>query len=286
MRPLHTSTPDNMTTHRKKGESTKNVKNLGLLINNINFQSVKTTQGELLNLIESKNPDVIFGTENWIEQSIKDSQFLPSGFTTYFKDRNLWGGGVIIAVKNHMLASAVPEFETECEVVWCKLNVLGHKTIYLSTFYNPKTSTEEGFLIYYKSMERACRVNNAVILSGRDFNLPGINLETKSMKKGAQHVAIHTRFIESIDDLGLTQIVNTPTRGTNTLDLVLTNYLSSANRVEVMQGLSDHEVVFVELNVSPVKIQHPRKIPLYSKANWDDRSAFYHQKDEGYGTPN
>ena len=169
---------------------------------------------------------------------------------------------MIIAVKNDMLTSAVPEFETECEVVWCKLNLVGHKTIYLSTFYNPKTSNEEGFLSYIKSMERACRVNNAVTLSAGDFNLPGINWETKSMKKGAQHVGIHTRFMESIDDLGLTQIVNTPTRGTNTLDLVLTNYPSSVNRVEVKPGLSDHELVFVELYVSSENPTTPSQNPV------------------------
>ena len=224
MRPLHTSTPDRTGNHHNKNKSSKTLRIL-----NVNFQSVKTKQGELLNLIESTDPDVIFGTETWIDHSIKDSQFLPSGFTTYRKDRNLGGGGVIIAVKNELLTSAVPEFETDCEIVWCKLNLVGHRAIYLSCFYNPKTSNEEGYLNYYKSMERACRVNNAVILSAGDFNLPGINWDNKSIKTGTQYVGIHNKFLDIIDDLGLSQMVVTPTRGNNTLDLIVTNHPSSIN---------------------------------------------------------
>ena len=247
MRALHTSTPDRSGNRHSKHKSAKTLRVL-----NINFQSVKTKQGELLNLIESSNPDVIFGTETWIDPSIKDSQFLPPGFTTYRKDRNLGGGGVIIAIKNELLTSAVPEFETDCEIVWCKLNLVGHRAIYLSCFYNPKTSNEEGYLNYYKSMERACRVNNAVILSAGDFNLPGINWESNDVKKGTQYVGIHNKFLDTINDLGLTQIVVMPTRGNNTLDLIMTNHPSSINRVELMRGLSDHDIV----NVEPVKFKH------------------------------
>jgi hypothetical protein len=41
---------------------------------NINFQSIRNKQGELVNLIDSTKTDVIFGTETWLDPSIKDAQ--------------------------------------------------------------------------------------------------------------------------------------------------------------------------------------------------------------------
>jgi hypothetical protein len=69
---------------------------------------------------------------------------------------------------------------------------------------------------------------------------------------------------------GLTQLVTQPTRGPNTLDLIL-NSPSSFGRVETMPGLSDHNIVFTELDINPQRAkQKPRDIPLYKKANWEN----------------
>ena len=36
-----------------------------------------------------------------------------------------------------------------------------------------------------------------------------------------------------------------------------------------MPGISDHDIVFIEFNITPSKVkQVPRNIPLYNKANW------------------
>jgi hypothetical protein len=70
---------------------------------------LKTKQGEIRNLISSVNPDIIFGTETWIDSSVKDAQILPGGFNIYRNDRNLNGGGVLLAVKDTLLTSAVTE---------------------------------------------------------------------------------------------------------------------------------------------------------------------------------
>ena len=69
----------------------------------------------------------------------------------------------------------------------------------------------------------------------------------------------------------MTQLVKKPTRGPNTLDLVVTIHPESFMRVETLPGLSDHEIVFTEVNLNPRKsIQKPRIIPLYRKANWEN----------------
>jgi len=54
----------------------------------------------------------------------------------------------------------------------------------------------------------------------------------------------------------------------STLDLFFTNNSTLINKVEVITGISDHEVVYVESSLKPDKIKKPpRKIFLYNKAD-------------------
>ena len=76
---------------------------------NINFQSIRNKQGELINLINSTKLDVIFGTKTWLDLSIKDTQFFQEGYTIYRNYKNLNGGGVLIAVKDTYITSSAPE---------------------------------------------------------------------------------------------------------------------------------------------------------------------------------
>lgn len=137
VQPKHTSTPTRSTDTKTKKP------NQHLRVLNVNFQSIKTKQHQLENIIDSTKPDIIFGTETWIDNSIKDSQIFPQGYNIFRNDRNLSGGGALIAVKDTFITTSVPELHTDCEIVWCKLELVGHKSIYLSSYYNPRTSNEE-----------------------------------------------------------------------------------------------------------------------------------------------
>ncbi|CAC5363337.1 unnamed protein product [Mytilus coruscus] len=76
------------------------------------------------------------------------------------------------------------------------------------------------------------------------------------------------KFADILDDNGMAQLVNKPTRGPNSLDLVVTKHSDRCMRVVTLPGLSDHDIVFAEVNLNPRKsIQKPRIKPLYRKAN-------------------
>ena len=65
-----------------------------------------------------------------------------------------------------------------------------------------------------------------------------------------------------------------PTRITedtaNILDLFFSNNQSLVNRVDIIPGISDHEVVYVESNLRPSRaITPPRKVFCYNKADFD-----------------
>ena len=122
-------------------------------------------------------------------------------------------------MKDTLLISAVPELQTNCEIVWCKLEIVGHKTVYHSTYCNPKTPNEESFDECKTSIERASNIANSLIISAGDFNLPGWDWYAKSLKSKSQCVRIHNKFMDTVDDYGLTQLVTQPTRGPTTLVL-------------------------------------------------------------------
>ena len=87
---------------------------------------------------------------------------------------------------------------------------MGHKTVYLSCLYNPKTSNENGYLEFERSINRADNITNAFIITAGDFNLPGWDWKTKSLKSNTQHVNIHHKFTDILDH-GLVKMVEEPT---------------------------------------------------------------------------
>jgi hypothetical protein len=62
--------------------------------------------------------------------------------------------------------------------------------------------------------------------------LDGIGKKT-SLKPNTQYPGIHL-FTDILDDHGLCQIVEEPTRGSNILDLIVTNYPASFRRTEII----------------------------------------------------
>ena len=133
--------------------------------------------------------------------------------------------------------------------------------------------------VTYKACETVEAIDSALqriggrrdtpILLGGDFNFPGWDWSKKTLKKDCPYANLHTRFANVIDDNGLTQIVDVPTRKDNTLDLIITNRPSQINRTQTLPGIADYDVVYTELDIKPVRRkQTPRQIPLYKKANW------------------
>ena len=71
-------------------------------------------------------------------------------------------------------------------------------------------------------------------------------------------------------DYNLHQVVTSPTRQNNILDLVLINVSFLIQNASILPGLSDHGMVSVEILISPVRIKQPgRKIFFYKKGKFD-----------------
>ena len=117
---------------------------------NINYQSIKRKQHLVQNVIASTIPDIVIGTETWLDSTIKNDEIFPDGYKIYRKDRkNQVSGGVMMAIKNDIISDEVEDLtpDSKCEIIWAKIEIKGTR--------------------------RASQIKNAALLIGGDFNLPG-----------------------------------------------------------------------------------------------------------------
>ncbi len=67
---------------------TSNSTKTHLCILNINFQSVIPKKTQLKNLIEQQNPDIIIGSETWLQPEDSNDFIDTNQFNVYRKDKN------------------------------------------------------------------------------------------------------------------------------------------------------------------------------------------------------
>ncbi|KAJ8020472.1 RNA-directed DNA polymerase from mobile element jockey [Holothuria leucospilota] len=221
-------------------------------------------------MLATEDPDIVIGTESWLNDSIATGEVFPNSYNVFRRDREASkGGGVFIAVKNTFIVTSEPNLITNCESTWILLHVKGLSPVYIGAFYRPQ-STDRDYLLHLDLSLSKIPKNAAVWLLG-DFNLPSVDWDTMSFKTGGSYPAISNLMIDIANDFNLHQIVKEPTRESNILDLCFTNSPARVDSVHVDSGISDHDVVIVNALFKPKVFRPPkRKVFLYHKANFSN----------------
>ena len=92
--PMASSSPNRSTKHN---DPKRPLKSLRAIV--INFQSIKNKVHETQVLIDNADPDIIIGTETWLNGNISSAEVLPTNFQVFRNDRSDSYGGVLIAVR-------------------------------------------------------------------------------------------------------------------------------------------------------------------------------------------
>ena len=263
--PANTSTPD------RKHVKTKSKLRAML----INCNSIKSNNkiSQLQATINATNPDIILLVETKLDSSIPTYSFLPFNYDAIRNDRNLHGGGVLIAVRNDIIADPQDKLNITCEIIWTKVHFVHKKSIYIASYYRPPndyTASLAALHEFLSILYRTCKTPPSVILAG-DFNLPDINWENRC-STNAQTAAKHNKLIEIIGEFGLTNMVNEPTRldSGNILDLVLASNPSLISTINTVAGMSDHEAILFDINMNPTRNNKPpHKVFSYRSADWE-----------------
>ena len=197
-----------------------------LRIVNINCQSISNKKGPWTHLIDGCWPDIIIATETWLNDTIKDSELESPGYTIYRKDRvKGTNGGVLIAINKSIKSSAISVTTNE-EILWAKVSCRGQCDLLIGACYRHVISNQITILELFATTQTLTTEHNYDIFLGGDFNFPGFDWDNMSLKPNTPYVQLHQDFLENLTNYELKQLINETTRGANTLDLMITTYLS------------------------------------------------------------
>ena len=230
-----------------------------------NVMSLLPKIDEIRVFTETHSIDLFFISETWLKSNVGDDQLILPGYNLKRLDRRIGiHGGVCLFSNSKYKTSHL--YNLECpnlEVMWVYGRTArlhrGVSCIVTATIYHPPSSDDNEILEYLiasltrvESLYPGC----GLILAG-DFN----RLDIKQLRI----------------NFGLKQLVKIPTRGGNTLDLVLTNldpfYLSDSIIAFPPFGLSDHSVIAVSPRLRDPK-SNQKKV-VYKRDMRPSRKAMF-----------
>jgi len=119
-----------------------------------------------------------------------------------------------------------PTLSVDAELVWIKIILSNMKQLYLCSFYRPPDHRSYPILELQTSLNKiVSQTSNSfdIILLG-DFNFPSIiwsDGQGQVCSNPNYGIELNNLFLDLVNDIGLEQFVDSPTRQGKTLDLVL-----------------------------------------------------------------
>ena len=245
---------------------------------------------ELNTYIAKSQPDIILLNETWLKKSIKDHEVIESrDYTVFRSDRSQLthpsdpsnpkkfrkhGGGVLIAVRSDLEASVKRiSMRKGAEIVAIELQI-GLEKFVFCTVYRVGTLGElnHGSILNSLRSFYGGRTHKNVFIVG-DLNLSSVVWPISQATNSANR--LDQMFLDSFFELGLQQLIETPTHNKGkVLDLLLTNRSPLVRNVKVLDNeimcKSDHYPITFSVACKINRLKPPkRKIYNFKRANWD-----------------
>ena len=199
--------------------------------------------------------DVLAINESKIDESISDNEVKISGYVACRKDRNRYGGGVLLYVRNCFSFRMRNEFiSKQLEMVCIEIYRQYGKPFLVCAWYRPPNSNINLF-DSFENFIKQCDVENKDLIILGDLNCDW----NKSPLDN------HTQNLESMCSLyQLKQIIDAPTRVTNLsatqIDLIVVNNPDGIYDQVVLEiGISDHNLIYVVKKLAHAKGQQISK---------------------------
>ena len=234
-----------------------------------NANSLKGKKHHLAALIDSTNPHILIVTETKLSNRISSSEIFDDRYSVIRRDRNTKGGGVLVAVSNALDGYEV-DVKIETESVYVMLHSKNQPPTLVGAVYRPPDHKINYLKDVLSELKKVIALHKpAHILLGGDFNMPGVDWSEGRVPTGTPHRKQARLLLETMQELNLTQVVDIPTRGTNTLDLLFTDVPSLISKIHSAPGLSDHDTILVDHKLkATINKKAAREVPLFNKADW------------------
>ena len=159
-----------------------------------NCNGVTSKKAELENLISYTHPDILCISETKLDDSVHTSEFLPSGYAAFRKDRVRGGGWVMVAVKETLPACDIVMDDVTGEVCWVRIDTKDNP-LYVGSFYRtPSDRTLYQLEQLDKSLDNIAKLTrntagSMTVLAG-DFNAGGVDWEAGVTALGTKQSSI------------------------------------------------------------------------------------------------
>ena len=161
-------------------------------------------------------PECLALQETKLDDTFLTNELMLGDYTIYRRDRNRFGGGVLIGVRKHLCAT-IGDINFDTEGVTVNIRLCGWSFDVVS-FYRPSSSNKLSIFdldAKLRSLSARGSGRRCLTVAG-DFNMPDY-LPTGELES----MSVQTRsVIEVMQTNGLENVVMSPLRGNNFLDLV------------------------------------------------------------------
>jgi hypothetical protein len=245
-------------------------------------------KGKLPEIQALVSTDIICLTETHLDKDVNTGELLDTAaFEVYRKDRNVHGGGVLIAIKKYIQHDFIPiTHSIEAVMIIIKNGPKAQPAI-LACVYRPPSDIDPGFPDNLMEAISVALSNhnlphNSIIIMVGDFNYPNIDWTNNppTLKPKTSTKALHQNFLNTCTYHNLTQLITQPTHVLgNTLDLLLTSDSSIVENISIPPPeLSDHSPITFELDMGLLSPSWTRRtlhtFPDYSKIDLETFQNF------------
>ena len=233
-----------VTAHRLQ-----NAKNVAIGVLNVN--SLRNTIGVVQELI-TNNIDICLLSETKIDESLPNQQFNISNYKTFRRDRNKYGGGLLVYINEKIPCKLINDqiVPSDIEMIDIEFLVKTRKWLCIG-LYKSSSQNENYFLdiLSKVSSKQTCQYENIMLIG--DFNL-AVN---------------HKNLRVFMNTFNLDSLINKPTcfqsANPTCIDLILTNKKSLFENLNVLEvGISDHHS-FITTALRTQLIKRNAKMKMY-----------------------
>ena len=157
---------------------------------------------------------------------------------------------MFISVHDKFNTTSVENGENDCELQWAEIQTKS-KSVILGSYYGKPNADIKSLLdlkFSVTNVTKKCR--DKPLFLADDFNLPHIDWENNDIIPGGP--SAHSQdLLELSEEFGMEQMQTNTTRENNNLDLFFTNHPSLVKSCNTIPGISDHDMVGVEIELKP-----------------------------------
>ena len=209
------------------------LKGKGLKVFHLNACTLYRRLDEIRNHIVSSNVDIIGFSESRLNNNISDSEVNIDGYNVHRCDRKeRTGGGLTVYVRDSLSVTKCHLVDDDkIESVWLELSNVNSKPTFIGFIYRPPDSLSCWYEHFECYLEAVIQKSDHIIILG-DLNV--------NLLKTKNHL-----LIDLCATYGLSQIVNMPTRVTET-SVTLIDHIYVSNESNVSEkivskfNISDH----------------------------------------------